>query len=49
MRRSIRLGLTGALLLIALGSVHGCKDPVSVGVDDPPPGCVLIDGVLYCP
>jgi hypothetical protein len=45
-RANIRLAITGALLVILLGSLHGCtSDPLA-----PPAGddCILINGTLYC-
>ena len=49
MRRSnIRLGLTGALLLILAGIFAGCAES-PVGVDgQADPTCVWIDGVIHC-
>lgn len=47
-RSNIRLGLTGALLLVIAGALGACADTV-VGVEDPPdPVCVWIDGVIHC-
>ena len=47
LKANIRWALTGALLLILLGSLQGCaNDPVSVPDDEPE--CVYINDVLVC-
>lgn len=50
-RANVKLGLTGAILLLILGAFSACGDGVT-GVDgstqDQSTTCVLIDGVLHC-
>ena len=59
-RSNIRLGITGALLLFALGAFAGCTDVVSPDVevamegerrnegDSEDPQCTIIDGIMVC-
>jgi hypothetical protein len=50
LKTNIRFGITGALLLILLGSLQGCMSDVTGPAADPPPEeCVWIDGILICP
>lgn len=54
LRKSMRRGLLGAVLFVALGSVGGCAADsiMGDGGDDPPPpppGCTYINGQLVCP
>lgn len=51
-RSNVKLGLTGAILLIIVGSFSACADlPTAAG--DPPPDrsdeCVRIDNIIHCP
>ena len=50
-RSNVRLGLTGALLLMALGAFSGCTDVSPTGIDDTkdkPEECIIIDGQWFC-
>ena len=47
LKANIRWAITGALLLILLGSLQGCADdPVSL--PDGEPKCSWVDGVWFC-
>jgi hypothetical protein len=52
-RSQIKLGLTGAIMLIVVGSFTACADlPTAANGDkDPDRGneCIWIDNILHCP
>jgi hypothetical protein len=53
-RSQIKLGLTGAIMLIVVGSFTACADlptAASGGDKDPDRGneCIFIDGLIHCP
>lgn len=50
-RSNVKLGLTGAILLMIFGAFSGCTESSPTGIDDTSPRaptCVVIDGVVYC-
>lgn len=50
-RSNIRLGITGALLLLIFGAFSACAERSMTGVDNEPDNskhCVVIDHILYC-
>ncbi len=51
-RSNVRLGLTGAILLLLLGAFSGCGDGAVLGVgestQDQGGECVWIEGVIHC-
>jgi hypothetical protein len=52
-RSQIKLGLTGAIMLIVAGSFTACADlPTAAGVEKEPDRgseCIRIDNVIHCP
>lgn len=51
-RSNIKLGLTGAVLLIIIGSFSACADlPTAANGDsaDKADRCVWIDNIVHCP
>ena len=50
-RNSLKLGLTGAVLVIIMGSFTACSDegPTSVSAQHNQAACTYINGVVYCP
>lgn len=49
-RSNVRLGLTGAILLIILGAFSGCDvTPTELDNSDNSSECEVIGGVRHCP
>jgi hypothetical protein len=50
-RSNVKLGLTGAVLFIIIGSFSACADLPTAANDfeDAADRCIRIDGVIYCP
>jgi hypothetical protein len=49
-RSNVKLGLTGAVLLIIIGSFSACADlPTGVNERDQGDRCVWIDHIIHCP
>ena len=48
LKANIRLAITGALLVILLGSLQGCMNDPTGPVAGNEDGCIWVDGVLIC-
>jgi hypothetical protein len=48
-RSNVKLGITGALLLIIVGAFSACADSPTSPLSDPGNQCIRIDGVIHCP
>lgn len=52
-RSQIKLGLTGAIMLIVAGSFTACADLPTASGDDKEPDrgseCIWIDDIIHCP
>jgi hypothetical protein len=52
-RSQIKLGLTGAIMLIVAGSFTACADLPTAAGDEKEPDrgseCIRIDNVIHCP
>jgi hypothetical protein len=52
-RSQIKLGLTGAIMLIVAGSFTACADLPTAADDEKEPDrgneCIFIDGIIHCP
>lgn len=50
-RSNVKLGLTGAILLIIVGSFSACADLPTAAGDGPDRSdeCIRIDDIIHCP